>query len=526
MNVAGLRTALVTRLRTGWRASAVWVLAIAAMMVLTTSSITSLYDTPAKVHSYAAAVGSGDALTAINGRVAGLDSLGGVVANEFGFIASFALPLMGISLVARGTRREEDTGRLEALLAGRVGRTAPLAAALVVALAAVGVTALALAAALLLAGVDATGAVLYALSLAALASVFAGLAALAAQLVGHARGVYGAGLGVLVVSYLVRGAGDVANSPLSWLSPLGWAEETRAFGDARWWPLLVPLAVTVALAGAAAVLTGRRDLGSALLRRTSGSGTASRALASPLGLAVHVHRGALLGWGAAAVVVSATFGALARQAQDAVAGNPALATAFGGGGGSLADVFLGLMVLLLGLLCGGLVIQLVLAVRAEETAGRLEPALAGPDGRTRWLGAHVLVVLAGLALVGTVGALVLALTTAWSLGDASEVGRMLASAAAYLPVALVLAALALALFGLAPRWSALAWTALALTVVVALLGDALSVPDAVRALSPTDHVGYPPQRPAPAGGVVLLLLVALALAAGGFAGFRRRDVPR
>ena len=81
-------------------------LGLSAALAGTTVAIHRSYDTAAKIHAYAAALGTGDALVAVNGRVAGIDSLGGVIANEFGFVAAFALPLMGISLVARVTRRD------------------------------------------------------------------------------------------------------------------------------------------------------------------------------------------------------------------------------------------------------------------------------------------------------------------------------------------------------------------------------------------------------------------------------------
>ncbi len=526
VELSGLAEALGTTLRTTWRAAAAWVVALGGTMALTTFSIAGLYDTPAKIRSYADAVAAGDALVAINGRVAGIASLGGITANEFGFIASFAVPLMGVSLVARGTRREEAAGRLEALLAGTVGRSAPLAAALLVTAGALLAGVLTFAVAMVAAGVDATGAVLYALSLGLLAAAFAGLAAVAAQLVGHARGVTGAGLAALVLAYLVRGVGDVQDSWVGWLSPLGWAEETRAFGDARWWPLLVPAAVTAVLVTVALALTGRRDLGSALTHRGAGDPQARPVLTHPLGLAVHLHRGAALGWGAAAVVTSVTFGALARQAQDAISGNPSLAGAFGGQGGDPSDVYVALTVLLLGLLAAGFVVQAVGTARAEEGEQRLEPVLAGALSRRGWLAAQTAAVVGGLLLVAGAGAAALGLASAWSLGDAGQVGRLVASAAAYLPVALVLGGLALALLGAAPRLGALAWLGYAFTAAVGLLGDPLSLPDAVTWLSPTDHVGYPPLTPAPAAGLVGLLLVALVLGAIGFAGLRRRDVPR
>jgi ABC-2 type transport system permease protein len=117
-------TMVRVHLRTGWLAIVVWIVAVAATMESTVAAIHGLYDTPAKVHTYAAAV-KGDALMMLNGKIAGIDSLGGIVANEFGFMASFAIPFMAVSLVSRMTRKNEEQGRMEALLAGRIGRGTP-----------------------------------------------------------------------------------------------------------------------------------------------------------------------------------------------------------------------------------------------------------------------------------------------------------------------------------------------------------------------------------------------------------------
>lgn len=66
-----------------------------------------------------------------NGHVEGIDTLGGIIQDEFGVIASFLMPLIGLALVAGMTRREEESGRLEALLAGRIDRRVPAVSALV-----------------------------------------------------------------------------------------------------------------------------------------------------------------------------------------------------------------------------------------------------------------------------------------------------------------------------------------------------------------------------------------------------------
>ncbi len=48
---------------------------------------------------------------------------------------------------------------------------------------------------------------------------------------------------MLAAAWVVRGVGDMAAGPdeygtwVSWLSPLAWAQQTRAFHDDRWWPV-------------------------------------------------------------------------------------------------------------------------------------------------------------------------------------------------------------------------------------------------------------------------------------------------
>ena len=143
MTATGLGAMLGVQWRTHRRGTLVWMFALIASMVATAAAVAGLYTTPEKIHTYAQAVTSGDALVAINGRVEGIDSLGGIIQDEFGFLAAFLLPLLGISLVAKVTRREEEAGRLEAVLGGRVARHVPVLAGLIVASAATFVTAIA-----------------------------------------------------------------------------------------------------------------------------------------------------------------------------------------------------------------------------------------------------------------------------------------------------------------------------------------------------------------------------------------------
>lgn len=523
-------TGVATLLGTQWlsrrRTLIVWVLVLVASLAGTALSIAGLYDTPAKAQTYADAVAT-DALVAINGRVEGIGTLGGIVQDEFGFMASFLMPLFGIALVAAMTRGEEESGRLEQLLGGRVDRRSPVFAALLIVCGAVAVTVVGFVAALLAGGVPAGGALLYSCALGLLTLVFAALAAMLAQVVLHARTVYAGSLAVLAAAYVLRGVGDVKGWWVVWLSPLGWVEKAAPFGpQQRWWALGIPLLVAAALAAGAVALAGRRDLGSALWRGRPGPSRASRSLLRPVGLAVYVHRMSFWGWLVGSVVLAGVMGALAQEMIDAVLGNPSLSQFMTVGGADPADGFLAVVEVYLAVIACGYVVQALGSLRREEVEGRLEPRLAGTVSRWRWLAAHLLVVVGGLVAITVASAVVFGMATAWSTGDSGHVARLLGAGLAYLPAVLVVAGVAVALFGLLPRLFALAWAAFGLVTFIAFLGAGLQLPQWALDLSPTTHVGTPPQGDVQGSALVVLTVVATGLVALGFVAFRRRLVPQ
>jgi ABC-2 type transport system permease protein len=522
----GLGTMLRIVARIQWRSALIWALALGASMVGTAASVASLYDTPAKIHTYAAAVTTGSALAAINGTVEGIDSLGGVIQDEFGFLIAFLIPLLGISLIARATRGAEASGQLELLLGGRIARQQPPVAALLVATATIVATAALFAVGLAVFGVPLVGAVLYALSLVALGFVFAGLAALLAQLTPHPRGVYTWSLIILAGSFALRGIGDVTKTWVAWLSPLGWAEKAAPFGDQRWWALLIPLAVGLTLSSAAARLASRRDLGSALVRGGAGPDRATARLRNPIGFAVWIHRPAILGWLAGGVLFAGLMGALSHQFLAAMAGNPAVANAIGIGGGRPVDGLIAATQLYLAVIGAGYLVQAISTLRTEESNGRLENRLSGTLSRPRWLAAHAVILLGGLVTIVLGSSLVLGLATGLSAGNMAEFGPTLTSGLAYLPAELVLGGIALLVYGIHPRLFGIAWAGYAAMTFIAFLGPGLKLSQWVLDLSPTTHVGNPPMGAVQTGALIVMSAVAAALIAAGFVVFRRRDVPQ
>ena len=510
--------------RTNRRPIVAWVFGMVVVFAATAFSVNNLYGTPAELKTYAAATQADTAIYAINGRPYGLDGIGGAIAYEFAFIGAIAIPLMAIILATRMTRLEEQTGRMELVRAGAVGRTAALRAAAVLVVSAFLAMALGMGVVLAILGLSWPAVALYPMASALLGVAFAALTALAAQVVAYARTVTALGIAVLVISFVGRGAGDVRDNALVWVSPLGWAEQTRAFGDARWWPLLLLIVTTVAAYVAADRITERRDLGEGLVAQRSGNSQASAALISTLGLAARRHRNAIVGWSVIAALVGASFGSLGDAFATVAAGNATLNDILAGDGDG-SNAFVSFVVILIALICMGFAISGVARAAQEEDLGRLEPMLAGGLSRWRWLGAHVVVLTTGLVLIAATGGLGLGIADALSTGDSSQVIDLVGATFAYLPAAALLLAIALALYGLRPRWLWAGWLPLVFVTIVAVLGDTLQLPDWVINLSPLIWVGRVPLEDA-SGFALAATAVSVALVGTGALGaFRSRDVP-
>ncbi|RDI49597.1 ABC transporter permease [Nocardia mexicana] len=501
-----------------------WVLGLAGVFAATAWSMNDLYPTQADIAAYAQATESGSALFAINGKPFGLDTIGGLISYEFGFVSALAFPLLGVHLVLRMTRGEEQSGRMELLRAGSIGRTATVGAALTLTAAGVAVIGSAMSATLFALDVGWPGAVAYPAAMALLGFGFAALAAAVAQVVATARAGTAACLAVLVVAFLARGVGDVRDNALVWLSPIGWAEQTRAFAGARWWPLLLAVGFAAAMAVLAGWFAERRDLGQGLFASRRGPSSAAANLLRPMGFAIRGHRGPVLAWSIIGALVGIAFGSLADAIRTLMEDNEAMQDIFGGGSAD-EDAYLAFVVILLALISAGYALQGIGRVAEEEAGDRLEPILAGTCSRTRWLAAQAITVAAGAAIVTAVSGLALGISDAVAISDPSAVGRITVAALAYLPAVLVLLTFAVALYGLHPPYLAAGWAVYIAVAVIAVLADTLQLPDWVRHLSPLDWVGRTPIDPVRGWGLVAALLLAGVFAIAGGYGLQHRDVP-
>lgn len=503
----------------------IWIVVLAFMPALTAAQYKSLYPTAESLRAVSGVV-SNPSLVALNGPLFGV-SLGGLTAWKISVTELILIAVLNILTVIRHSRAEEEAGRLELIGSAVVGRRAALTAALLTAAIADLAVALPAALALIGTGMPAGGSLALGLAIGATGLVFAAVAAVAAQLTEGARSASGIAFAVLGASFLARALGDTGATWLSWLSPIGWGLRVRAYAGDAWWVLALAVALSAAGVGVAYVLVGRRDLGEGMLPQRPGPAVAAPALRSPLALAWRLHRGVLIGWLVALALGGAVLGGAADAISDSLTGNQQitdLLTRMGGRKG-LQDAYLAAVFGITGLVAAAYTVQATLRLRAEESAGRLEPLLATRTGRLRWLFSHLVFALLGTALLLAAAGAAAGLVYGAEVHDVgAQVPRMLGVALVQVPAAWVLAGLGVALFGLAPRLVALTWAGLIACFVLLELGALLDLSHWVVDVSPFAHVPKLPGSEFTAAPLLWLVAIGAALIAAGLAGFRRRDI--
>ncbi|MEV4536572.1 ABC transporter permease [Asanoa sp. NPDC049518] len=502
-----------------------WLLGATVLVLVQSTQSQNLYDTAEDLAKLRQTLGGNTAVIAMSGPPRLLETIGGEVAFEILAFVSIIVALMNMFLVGRHTRADEESGRAELVRSARVGRRAPLAAALGLA----GVANLAVAVLLFAVtagtGLPPGGSVLFGVSVAAVGLTFAALTAVAVQVFENTRAAYGAAGLAIGATFVLRAAGDAGDTGLSWVSPIGWAQRTFPYVDNRWWPLLLPAAAVAALTAVAMALLERRDFGAGLVRSRPGRAYASAALGSPVGLAWRLQRGSLIGWVLGLFLLGTAYGSIGDSIEQYVQDNPEVVQFLPGGAADIVDAFLGLTMLTLAVITAAYGVTAALRARAEETSGRVEPVLATGTSRAAWIGSHLSVAVAGSALVLAAAGAGEGLAYGLTVGDLSQVPRLLGVALGYLPAVLLVVAVAVLGIGWLPRAASIvAWVMVAYCAMVALFADSFEIPGWLQRGSPFAHTPQAPLDVLTPTPLVVIAAVAAAVAATGYAGLRRRDV--
>ncbi len=479
--------------------------------------------------AFARSFASNDALRLFYGYPYDPVTIGGYSAWRVGGTLAIAAAVFGIFAAVRALRGEEDTGRMELVLAGVLRRRTAYLAALSAIAAGVLLLWLAETVGFVFAGLPTGGSAYLALATASVIPVYVGVGALVSQLAPTRRMALELGNALVGVSLLVRVVADTSSGAgwLRWLTPLGWAEELRPFTSSQQpLALLLPLAASALLLTAAAKIYAGRDVGTGVLPARDSASPRLRLLSSPLTQGLRSERGTILAWllsvggfsfilGAVSTSISSADISASMQREIAKLGGGSIATPTG----YMAFVFIFFILVVSLFACAQ-----IAGARHEEADERLETLLALPVSRRGWLGGR-LALAAGAALALALAAGFFSWAGAASQGSDISLARMLEAGANCMPVTLLFLGIAALLFALVPRASGgIAYGLVTVAFLWQLTGALLSVPKWALELTPFAHVGLVPAQPFRAGAAVIMLGIAAvsALAAAWF--FQRRDL--
>ncbi|HEU0256521.1 MAG TPA: polyketide antibiotic transporter [Microbacteriaceae bacterium] len=447
--------------------------------------------------------------------------------------------LMTTFLAVRHTRAEEEEGTAELVSATPAGRLSPTVATLTHGLTANLVLGALTGLALTSTGLDPEGSWLTGAATAATGVVFVGIGLTAAQVVRTSRAASSLTIWVLVVTFLLRGVGNAAGTPQggllrtasawpAWLSPFGWAEQTRPFDENLWWPVLLAAGCGIALGILAVLLQHARDMGAGFLAERPGPAQARPALSSSTALVWRLAFGGIVGWavgGALTGLLATTLGGVLGR----VAGtNPAVVHVITrlAGSGSLDEAAITVFFTMLGIVAGCCAVQTVVRARQEEVRGTAEPVLAAAVGRVRWLADHLVVATGAVVIIVAVAVAAGCIGLAAGGHDASDLYRtVLVDGGGQLVAASVFTAITGLILSLAPRVTvSLAWLLLILATMLGMFGPLLGMPGWTMNLSPFGVTPVVSGSGVEARGLWWLLLAVAAGTSLCLAAMRRRQL--
>jgi ABC-2 type transport system permease protein len=497
------------------------------MTALVAATFQQVITDPAAARSLEALTGN-PAIRTLFGEPGALDTTGGYTVWRVGTAVGVLLAVWAILATTRITRGEEDAGRWDVLLAGRV----PLRTVVVRHLGAVmlvpAATGCAISGALLLAGTPAPGALVHGAGTALLGLFAVAVAALAAQIFPARASATGTAVAVLGVGLLARMIGDGLTelSWLRWLSPFGLLALSSPYRQNHLAPLLVLFAATTAITAAAVAATGRRDVRGGLVAAASGRRARLGLLGSVETFAIRRVLRPLTGWAAGIGAYYLLIGLTAVSVTDFLADNPALADQAGRAGFQLGAVagFTATLFAILAMPAGGFVAVRLAAFVTAETDRRLTLLAAQPISRTRLLAAEIAATTGAATILVTVAG-----SATWA-GIAATHGDLPLTAALHgawntLPIVLLSLGAAVFATGWAPRRvgviGALPATGGFLLLVIA---ESIAAPAWVHDISPFAHLAPVPLTAVDWTASTAMLSLAVALTIAGAVGYRRRDL--
>jgi ABC-2 type transport system permease protein len=475
------------------------------------------------------ALAENPAVRVLFGPPVALDDPGGFTVWRTGTPLLLLASVWILLAATRITRGEEDAGRVDLLLAGRLRMLDVVLRSLRALTGCALLISMATGAGLVLAGTAPAGAIVYAAAFLGVTLAFATVGVLAAQIMPTRSAAVGATVAALSVSLLLRMLAD--GVPLlawsAWTTPFGLTARAAPYADNRVAPLLVLAAMPVVVAAVALVTVRHRDVGSGLVAVPSSRAPRTRLLRSVSGFAVRRAIPPTVGWAVGIATYFLLVGALLASILGFLGDNPRFADLAATGGftglGS-ATGFAAVLFEVLAVPTGLYAATRLATLVADEKARRWTALFSAPRSRTRLVCTEIAVTAAGVVVLHTIAGAAMWLGAAIT-GAPLAIGAALAGALNTTPIAwLGVTAAALAVGWLPQAVAAVGALPVAGGFLLDIVALSTHAPQWVVDLSPFAHLHAVPYEMPDWAAISALTVIGSILLAVGVAGYSRRDL--
>jgi ABC-2 type transport system permease protein len=450
-------------------------------------------------------------------------------------LTTLIVAIWGLMTTTRLLRGQEEDGRLEPILAGRVAKVGATIHILI------GFTYSFLIAVLitwvLIAALGADPKVNLSVGHAGLMTLgvylpalfFAALGVLVSQLALTRGRALAYGLGPLLVLYALRGAG---NSIADWndlkrFTPFGWTDLLNPVlaPNTAW---IIPTIVFVIIAIPLALYFVRsRDLGGSIWPQSQYARPHYYLLDSDFGYTIRQNIWPFIWWTIGALAFAGLLASIAKVAADALASSPAAIRVIASLGGSYNDV----VIVFLGF--GGTFTALILLVmsavaiggiRNQEAKGYLDNILIQPIHRSAWLTKRLLTIVGMVTLIS-----LLTSYTTWQITQAQgislDLGVVLQNAISLVGVVVLLIGVGALIYGVLPRAAAIVmYVAIIWAFIVDILKAIFSLNDSIEKTSLLHYVTFAPTKTPDWSTFAWLVSIGVVTSVLGIIAFAKRDI--
>ncbi|NPV90769.1 MAG: ABC transporter [Firmicutes bacterium] len=501
---------------------AVWLFLPALLVLATALTSIAMFPTEQSLLEISSTLND-PMVVGMHGRVLDI-SIAGYTAWRTKVMCSLLASVFSFIMVVRHTRRDEEEGRRELLGSVRVGRQAPLAAALISIFSINTVMAALILLGMLSAGLGFTGSLAHALAIAACGCFFGAVAGVFAQIFTGARSATTLSVALLAFLMVPHYQWNIKGGMggLMHLSPLEWPQLIRPFAGERFAVLLAAATFIALLVLLSFKLSSMRDVGAGFIPERTGRKTARPGFKTPFALSWRLQKGLFISWLCFFGIMGFALGSVAQI----MANISSTAPGFAGFVERLGGADRAFMSLMIYVICMVISIYPILAtqrMRSEESSLRAETLLALPVSRLRYALSHLALSFAGAAVIIGIMGLAVGASAVLSTGDSSEFTRLFVETVVKIPAVWVTTGISALLFGVVPRAMAgISYTVLGVFILLEFFWEQQAVSETVFALSPFAHVYF--TKEITVLPIIGPSLVAVLFSLLGLLAFSRRDI--